>query len=235
MKPYYEEPNITIYNGDCLEVMKDLSDKSIDCVVTSPPYGVGKDYEKGKSLNDLVKLIHGLFNVVTPKLKDDGQVFINFDDPFVEKYHIGKDYFEAATKNNLEFSGNRIWKKDPSWMNSPWISCSNYPVLEWEYLWTFSKGKRPLKKEFAKVANRGIWEFKSLKAFKQHPAEFPIGLPTRAIEIYTNEGDIVLDPFLGSGTTARACKDLGRKCIGIEISKEYCDIAVQRLGQEVLL
>ena len=182
---------------------------------------------------ELKNLISNFFDILNPKLKKDGQVFINFADPFIEKYHIGKDYFEAANKNNLEFSGNRIWKKDPAWMNSPWISCSNYPVLEWEYLWTFSKGNRPLKKECAKVANRGIWEFKSVKSFKEHPAEFPIGLPNRVIEIYTNEGDTILDPFLGSGTTARACKDLGRKCIGIEISKKYCDIAVKRLGQEV--
>ena len=228
---------IELICGDCLEEMKKLKDKSIDLVLTSPPYGVGKDYEKDKSLANLVSLINDMFDVFTPKLKDDGQVFINFADPFIEKYHIAKDYFMAAERNKLEFSGNRIWKKDPAWMNSPWISCSNYPVLEWEYLWTFSKGKRKLIKECAKFANRGIWEFRSVQKFTKHPAEFPDQLPKRALLVYTVEGDTVLDPFLGSGTTAVACKELKRNCIGIEISKEYIEISRKRIAntQEMML
>ncbi len=73
-----------------------------------------------------------------------------------------------------------------------------------------------------------------LKDKRYHPTQNPLGLIKNIIQDYSKEGDTILDPFLGSGTTARACKDLGRKCIGIEISQEYCDIAVKRLGQEVL-
>ncbi len=230
MNPYYEEKDLSIYCGDCIEVMKEMPEESIDLVVTSPPYGIGKAYETQQAFDGLIKLIHNFIRESTRILKSNGQLTINFDDLFVRRYHIGKDYFEAATKNGLEFSGNRIWKKDPTWMNSPWISCSNYPVIEWEYIWTFSKGRRPLRKEFARFANRGIWEFRSVRSFKKHPAEFPEGLPKRAMLVYTEPGDVVLDPFLGSGTTLAACKELNRKGIGIELSKEYCEIAKNRIS-----
>jgi site-specific DNA-methyltransferase (adenine-specific) len=91
-----------------------------------------------------------------------------------------------------------------------------------------------------KKIKRNIWEFgighgKSAKDgyVFEHPAIFPEQLAKDHIISWSNLGDLILDPFLGSGTTARACKDLGRKCIGIEISEKYCQIAVQRLGQEV--
>lgn len=226
---YYEEDDLTIYCGDCLEIMSLLEANKLDLITTSPPYGIGKEYEKFSSLQELIQMMQSVISVSFSILKNNGQLVINFQDPFIHKYHIGGDYTRFARGVGFEFSANRIWKKDPAWMNSPWISCSNYPVLEWEYIWTFSKGKRPLRKEFAKYANRGIWEFPSIKAFSEHPAEYPVGLPKRVMQVYTEIADTVLDPFLGSGTTLVACKELNRKGIGIEINPKYCEIAKKRL------
>ena len=222
---YYHEdnPSIDIYCGDCLEIMPLLP--KVDLVVTSPPYGIGKEYETLQSLESLINLMGSVIKLSYQILKDDGQLTINFQDPFIHKYHIGADYTRFAREAGFEFSANRIWKKDPAWINSPWISCSNYPVLEWEYIWTFAKGNRKLRKEFARYANRGIWEFKSIQAFTKHPAEYPIGLPKRVMEVYTEQDNSVLDPFLGSGTTLVACKELKRNGIGIEINEKYCQIA----------
>jgi len=226
---YYEEenPSLKIYCGDCLEIMPLLP--KVDLVVTSPPYGIGKEYETLQSLESLIKMMEQVITLSYKISKEDGQLTINFQDPFIHKYHIGSDYAKFAREAGYEFSANRIWKKDPAWMNSPWISCSNYPVLEWEYIWTFSKKNRPLRKQFSRFANRGIWEFRSVKSFTQHPAEYPIGLPKRVMEVYTEDLNTILDPFLGSGTTLVAAKELGRNGIGIEINEKYCKIAATRL------
>ena len=79
-----------------------------------------------------------------------------------------------------------------------------------------------------------VWKMRQEIGIDGHPCPYPIALPTRCISAVTDIGDIVLDPFAGSGTTLRAAKDLGRKAIGIEIDERYCEIAAKRLGQEVL-
>lgn len=85
-----------------------------------------------------------------------------------------------------------------------------------------------------KVADSVIDIQRSVEANTGHPAVFPVELPKKIIEIFTQSNKLILDPFMGSGTTLRAAKDLNRKAIGIEIEEKYCEIAVQRLKQEVL-
>lgn len=216
IKPYYEEENITIYNDDCLEVMKDIPDKSIDLVLTDPPYGIGEN-------ND-----HNLSRGKLAKCKDYG--FYDWD-----KTKISQDYFieiKRISKNQIIFGGNYygsilgdtncyvVWDKDNG--NNDFADC--------ELAWTsFSSAVRKFKYRWNGMLQGNMKN----KETRQHPTQKPLPLMNWILNEYSNTGDLIIDPFLGSGTTARACKDLGRKCIGIEISQKYCDIAVKRLGQEV--
>jgi len=84
------------------------------------------------------------------------------------------------------------------------------------------------------VAFMSVWRITPATGIDGHPCPFPDDIPKRCIVATTSPGDTILDPFMGSGTTLRAAKDLGRKAIGIEISERYCEIAARRMGQEVL-
>lgn len=217
IKPYYSEPNITIYNGDCLEVMKELPDKSIDLVLTDPPYGINEN--NGKNMSRVKKAIPTNFG------------FYDWD-----KEKINPIYFteiKRLSKNQVIFGGNYycavlgntncfiVWDK----LNG------NNDFADCELAWTsFDSAVRKFNYRWSGMLQGNMKN----KEVRVHPTQKPLPLITWILTNYSNEGDTILDPFLGSGTTARACKDLGRKCIGMEISKKYCDIAIKRLGQEVL-
>jgi len=219
IKPYYEEENITIYNGDCLEVMKELpsfphlyGDKiGIELVLTDPPYG--KKCDKGTG---------GYGNSWNRKYTDDWDkapdknVFNEIMRISEHQIIFGGNYFQLPISNHWI-----IWdKKGDIKFNNPFADC--------ELIWT------NFTKSIKKYTFKQQGYIKDSKDSVYHPTQKPSELIRQLVQDYSEEGDTILDPFLGSGTTARACKDLGRKCIGIEISKEYCDIAVRRLGQEVL-
>ncbi len=200
MKPYYEEENITIYNGDCLEVMEIIPDKGVDFAFADPPYGINKaewDFIYPIGFEKELLRISQKGIAITCGQENIG-CCIN---------ELGNDYegvLAARNKNGMTY--NKIGFGN-------WI-----PVV------------------LAGDIKRGqdFFEFVIREHKNKHPSQKPIQFMLKLIQRFTDEGDTILDPFLGSGTTARACKDLGRKCIGIEISQEYCDIAVKRLGQEVL-
>ena len=205
MKPYYQDDSVTIYNNDCLEVMKEFNDKQFDLCLTDPPYGIKADkMQMGSGEHRWNKSVCG-WDHNTP-----------IKEYFTELFRI--------SKNQVIWGGNyftNILPPSKHWLI--WDKLNpNLSFAEAEMAWVY-KGKRVrLFKKY--VANQ----------IKYHPTQKPECLMTWVLSKYTKEDDVIIDPYLGSGTTARACKDLGRKCIGIEISKEYCDIAVKRLGQEVL-
>jgi DNA modification methylase len=217
-KPYYQEENITIYNGDCLEVMGGFTDKQFDLCLTDPPYGVKRD--------------EGF---------EGFEGFGGFGKPIARKRYVGgwdnsrpeKEYFDEILRTSKEvliFGGNYfadILPQGKHWI--VWDKLNTMPTFgDCELIWT-SLNRKSVKKI--------TWEYNGLigkEKQRYHATQKPQKLINDLIDKYSNENDTILDPFLGSGTTARACKDLGRKCIGIEISKEYCDIAVKRLAQEVL-
>ena len=217
MKPYYREPNITIYNGDCLEVMKEIPDKSIDCVIADPPYG----------LNYLSN--HYKYGNPHTKIENDDKLFI----PIIGLWHklkiTGSMYVFYSHKKPL-ISDNI--KNIIIWVKNNWTAGDLKGDYGNQYECLAFMPKSFFKLKSKRYSN--VWNF-DREIPKYHPTQKPTSIINRIIKSATNKGDTILDPFLGSGTTARACKDLGRKCIGIEISKKYCDIAVQRLAQEVLL
>jgi len=233
IKPYYKEENITIYCGDCLEVMKELPDESIDLVLTDPPYAISQNdkeikrnykhynwkresnikldfgkWDHFKNDKDFFNFTELWFRETVRCLKDKGWIYIFFD-----KQKIG--YFDLffAPKLKLKSRCIFVWIKSnptPSFRKMNWVSAT-------EFCWVGSKGESRIKnfKLQKEMNNYFITTNKSSYGETKHPTEKPLKLLRHLIEINSNPSDTILDPFLGSGTTARACKDLGRKCIGI--------------------
>jgi len=132
----------------------------------------------------------------------------------------------------------RIWVKDPAWQSCPWHTLSYRSIDESEYVFVFWKPgttiidrSRLSKKEWAEWGSRGVWHIPSVRANDDHPAKFPIELARRVIRLFSSEGDIVLDPFIGSGTTAIAALQSGRRFIGIDKEEEYVAIARRNISR----
>ena len=204
-----------VWNADCLEALKFIPDKSIDLVVTDPPYGIGADKGTdgfGSSKNSVKKYQDG-WDTQTPTK----EVF---------------DEILRIAKNVIIFGGNFFTDKLPAsrgwqvWDKIGDIDFDN-PYSEAELIYT--SFYKPTKKY--KVIQQG---FVAKEKTRWHPTQKPVELIGLLLQDFSKEPNIILDPFLGSGTTAVAAKQLGRRFIGIEISEKYCKIAEDRLRQEVL-
>lgn len=130
----------------------------------------------------------------------------------------------------------RIGVKDAAWVNSNWTTLSYRSVDEFEYLYVFWKpGITTVRRdkltaqEWSEWGSRGIWNIPSVRANDDHEAKFPVELPRRVIVLFTEPNEIVLDPFMGSGTTAEAAVMERRRYIGIELSREYVELARKRI------
>ncbi len=228
-----------------------LPDNCVQLVVTSPPYNASKEYDDDLTLSQYLQLLKDVFSECYRVLSPGGRMVVNIA-------NLGrKPYIPLSSHVNLMMHGigflhrgEVIWDKSASAGSScawgSFKSASN-PCLRdiHEYLLMYSKGDYKLprdkqEKESGRVDTIGRDEFiqqtKSIWAFStesakrvKHPAPFPVELPKRCIEMFTFKGDVVLDPFLGSGTTAVAAKMCGRKYIGYDLSEEYCNIAEQRI------
>ena len=247
-----------VIQGDCLEVMKQLPDKCIDLVVTSPPYDGLRDYN-GYSF-DFEGTASELFRVI----KDGGIVVWVVGDSVIDGSESGTSFKQALFFKEIGFNlyDTMIWRK-PNAM--PQINRERY-TQSFEYMFVLSKVKprtTNIGEEKTKFAGKilktfttnpesirkqnknkptkdfklkqNIWDIKVFGTNYGHPAIFPEELAANHIKSWSNEGDIVLDPFNGSGTTTKMAKQLNRKYIGIEISEKYCKIANDRLRQDILL
>lgn len=151
---------------------------------------------------------------------------------------VGGFIQECAHRSGLFLYDRRIWKKEPTWTSSRWTTSSYRAVSEFEYLYIFwkpanivMKRDRLTPEEWKEWGQRGIWEIGSVHKNDIHVAMFPIELPGRLIKLFTDKGDTVLDPFLGSGTTALAAKELGRNYIGFDKEEKYVALALNRLNE----
>ncbi len=240
-----------VINGNSKQMP--LPDNCIQLVVTSPPYNASKAYDEDLSLSDYLGLLHDVFAECYRVLSPGGRMVVNVA-------NLGrKPYIPLASHINLIMHeigflhrGEIIWDKSASAGSScawgSFQSASN-PCLRdiHEYLLIFSKGDYKLARSKTERAEgridtivkdefiqhtKSIWSFPTESARRvNHPAPFPVELPRRCIEMYTYAGDVVLDPFLGSGTTAVAAKMCGRRYVGLDLSEEYCAIAEERLAQ----
>jgi DNA modification methylase len=199
-----------IYCGDCIEVLKDIPDKSIDLVLTDPPYGLGDKLCNGGKRRGAPTTMNKLYSEsswvdVAPTQEYFTEIFR------VSKNQIicGGNYFALPPCR-----GFIVWDKKKG--------LPNYSKVE--YLW--ASFDRPAN-IFRYCSNGGF--IKKPEDVSVHPTQKPLSLMRWCLENYSKPGDIVLDPFMGSGTTVVACKEMGRRYIGIEKEMQYFNIALERL------
>lgn len=245
-----------IYCMNCLEGLKRIPDNSIDLVITSPPYNVGINYtswDDKLQINDYFDFCRLWLKEVFRVLKLDGRMALNVPYEINVKERGGRlffvsEYYEIIKLIGFKFAGIvDLIERQPhrvkltawgSWLSpsAPYIYNPKECVLiVYKENWVKGeKGETTLTKENFQELVYGMWNYRAeTKGLTE--ANFSLDIPKKAIHILTYKDDIVLDCFMGSGTTAVACKQLGRKFIGFEISPEYCKIANKRLAQEVLL
>jgi len=229
------------------ESMDELPDCSIHLMVTSPPYNVGKDYDEDLSLEEYLGFLKTVWKEVYRVLVPGGRACVNIAN-LGRKPYIPLNGLIAKGMVELGFlmRGEIIWNKAASASTSTawgsWQSATN-PTLRdtHEYILVFSKGsfrrekmdgrESTISKDEFLEFTKSVWEFSSESARKVgHPAPFPVELPYRLIQLYTFLGEVVLDPFMGSGQTALATLKTGRRYVGYEVSEEYLKLANERIA-----
>jgi site-specific DNA-methyltransferase (adenine-specific) len=226
--------------------MQNVPDNSVALAFTSPPYNVGKDYDDNMDLQRYLSLIRDVGKEVYRTLRPGGRYVINVANLGRKPYMPLHSFFYGL---HIEMGflpmGEIIWQKGRGASNScawgSWQSAKAPRLRDiHEYLLVFAKASfsRPdkgasdiLKNEFLE-ATLSIWEIPPESARRVgHPAPFPIELAKRVIKLYSYRGDVILDPFAGSGTTCVAARKHHRHYVGYDISEDYCEIAKQRLAR----
>lgn len=227
--------------------MDDLPDNCIHLMITSPPYNVKKEYDEELSLEEYRRLLRNVFQETYRVLVTGGRACVNVANlgrkPYIPLHAF---IIEDMLQIGYLMRGEIIWNKASSAGSSTawgsWLSAAN-PVLRdvHEYILVFSKESfarkgDELQSTIAKQEfldwTKSVWTFPSVSARRiGHPAPFPVELPRRLIELYSFQGDNVLDPFAGSGTTCLAAYTGERQYVGYEIEKEYIQLAEKRLSE----
>jgi len=226
--------------------MEQIPDNCVALMVTSPPYNVGKEYDEDLDIDEYLNLLHGVFSETWRVIEPGGRVAVNVAN-LGRKPYIPLNQYVASllTEIGFDLRGEIIWQKAKSAGGScawgSWLSAKN-PTLRdvHEYVIVASKGsfarvrkgEDTITKEEFLEATVSIWDILPESARRVgHPAPYPVELPRRLIELYTFDEDLVLDPFLGSGSTAVAAVETGRHYVGYDLSKEYLELAERRIRQ----
>ncbi len=227
------------------ENMKELPDSSVHLMITSPPYNVSKEYDDDLSLKEYLQLLKNAFTETHRVLVNGGRACINVANLGRKPYIPLSDYIsQMMLEIGFNMRGEIIWNKaasaSPSTAWGSWQSAAN-PILRdvHEYILIFSKGdykrekgnkENTISKEQFMEWTKSIWTMNAESARRiGHPAPFPEELPNRLIQLYSFTNDIVLDPFIGSGTTAISALKASRKYIGYDINQDYIDLANRRI------
>jgi DNA modification methylase len=299
-----------VHHGRSELLMAQIEPESIALSFWSPPYFVGKEYEKDETFESWQTMLRKVIHHHAKALKPGGFLVINigdircFKDESIPRFqamnlsmqkskitremvlqakaefpefnrdqlaaHLGCSEqtidrrlngnnirggkYEIQTRVNLVggplqsygyecglyLYDHRIWIKDPAWANCKWTTNSLKSVDEYEDLYVFWKpGQQIIDRsrlepnEWKEWGSRAIWYVKSVRANDDHEAKFPLELASRVVRLYTDKNDVVLDPFMGSGTTAVACVRSGRRFIGIEKESKYVDLATASIEREL--
>jgi DNA modification methylase len=242
--PYYEDGYCTIYHGDCREVLPEIG-RVVSCTVTSPPYNQRIDTFKPSGMHKesrwVEKISRGYFDSMPEDEYQDWQIGV-------------LELVRNATRDDgsLFYNHKLRWRQGCIIWPADWLRSTLWQIRQ-EIVWARNGSCTMNARMFAPSDERIYWLYRVNGEFRwnqecvsymsvwnlpscpsSHACAFPPEIPLRCISATTARGDIVLDPFMGSGTTLRAAKDLQRKAIGIEIEERYCQIAAERLQQEVL-
>jgi len=229
------------------ESMEELPDCCIHLMITSPPYNVGKEYDENLTLQEYRDFLKRIWKETMRVLVPGGRACINIANlgrkPYVPLHaFIIEDMLELGFLMRGEIIWNKAASSSPSTAWGSWLSAKN-PTLRdiHEYILIFSKGRflreslgrrSTISKEEFLLFTKSVWTFSAESARKiGHPAPFPVELPYRLIQLYSFEGEFILDPFMGSGQTAIAAIKTNRKFVGYEINPEYVKLAEKRIKE----
>ncbi|RZN68959.1 MAG: site-specific DNA-methyltransferase [Candidatus Methanolliviera hydrocarbonicum] len=247
---FFDSRMLKIINDNVLTT-KYISNKSIDLIVTSPPYNVDIEYNSHNdklSYRDYLNFSKNWLSRCFEWLKDDGRFCLNIplDKNKGGQQSVGADLTTIAKDIGFKYHSTVVWNEGnisrrTAW--GSWLSASapyviapvELIVILYKKTWKKTSGSREsdiTKEEFMGWTN-GLWTFSGESKKKiGHPAPFPIELPRRCIKLFSFVRDTILDPFMGSGSTLIAAYLSKRKGIGVEIDKNYCELAKQRLIKE---
>ncbi len=254
IKPYFQEENFILYHGDALNILNQMENNKFDLIFADPPYflsndGVtcksGKmvsvnkgDWDKSKGFNEDISFIDSWLKGCKRVLKEDGSIWVS--GTLHNIYKVGY----LLEKNDFHIINDIIWFKPNA---PPNLSCKyfthSHEVVLWarkskisQHIYNYEKMKKwnnpkdKLKNTDKQM--RSVWSIPLIpnneKKFGKHPTQKPLELLNRIISASSNEGDLILDPFTGSGTTGIVCSILKREFIGIDSNKEYLDVAIKR-------
>jgi site-specific DNA-methyltransferase (adenine-specific) len=247
-KPFFETNSLLIYNTDFLEI-EAIRDESVDLIVTSPPYDIDikyQNYDDNLPYDQYLDFTKKWLSKIRGLARPDGRLCLNIpldknkggqqsvcaDITTIAK-EVGWKYHSTIVWNEQNISRRTAWG---SWMSAsaPYVIAPVETILvmyktRWEKM---RKGESDVTRdEFIQWTN-GVWNFSGESKTKiGHPAPFPTELPKRCIKLFSFKGEVVLDPFLGSGTTLIACLQTNRIGIGVEMNEDYCRLAAKRLRQ----
>jgi site-specific DNA-methyltransferase (adenine-specific) len=219
MQPYYDHAGITIYHGDCREIVPQLG--RFDLLLTDPPYGVNYQSNMRAVSQKMDKIV------------GDSEIDVSIVDVFptckcialFSRWNTAPAWAEKLGER-VPVRGQIIWHK----------ACGGMGDLSRSYSLDYEAIVYATSNDFTLPGKRhgSVWKVQiDSPSSYQHPTQKPVGIMSMCIERFL-VGETILDPFMGSGTTLRAAKNLNRKAVGIEINEQYCEIAASRMSQEVL-
>ena len=224
-----------------------LPNESVHLMITSPPYNVGKEYDEDLNLEEYLQLLRAVFEQVYKKLVDGGRACVNVANlgrrPYIPLHsYIIREMLEVGYLMRGEIIWNKAASAGVSTAWGSWMSAAN-PVLRdvHEYILVFSKGTmgriahgrgNTISREEFLEFTKSVWSFPAESAQRVgHPAPFPVELPYRLIQLYTFEGEVVLDPLCGSGTTFLAALKTKRHFVGFDVDPRYVELSRRRIKE----
>lgn len=261
-KPYYADEWVAIYNSDCMDGLKELKANNIKIhsTITSPPYNIGKEYEEQLALSKYIDWLSKISNLIYDVTCNNGSYILNVGYLKIENQARALP-IPYLIWDKIRFFLNQeiVWNYGAGVACKNYLSPRNEKILWYvkdEENYTFNLDpirdpdvKYPNSKKNGKLRVNtlgknpsDVWQIakvttgseRSSQERTNHPAQFPEDLVMRMVLGFTNEFDIILDPFLGSGTTAAVAMKNKRFCVGFEINEAYCEIAANRLKNDKL-
>jgi site-specific DNA-methyltransferase (adenine-specific) len=228
VKPYYQDSHCTIYHGDYREIMPRIG--NVEHVITDPPYGDAATHASHLSKvilrnGEAARRPLGFIGISKEECIELATCWVSAAARWVV-FTCEWKYMHALSDAGLLVRFG-VWRKPDG---APQFT-GDRPGTGWEAV---AICHRNGKKRWNGGGKHAYWEFAKGQNTSGHPTGKPIGLYSGFVNDFTDVGDLILDPFMGSGTTLRAAKELGRKAIGIELEEHYCEIAARRLSQECL-